>query len=124
MNQPQALLNDRRACVAVSLFCVVESAYSWISIAKGVRKTEDLITALFTLFLIFAALSIAYRSSFWADRVVFSALAGAGGLVVLRAVHLPRTALNVIVVAYALLLTIAGIVSLIVLARGSRADTR
>src|SRR5207245_10071355 len=83
----QALLNKRAACALVSLFCLVECVWSWASITKGVRHREDLINTLIFAFVIFIAVSIAYRSSFWADRVVFEEVAGAFALVAVRVVH-------------------------------------
>ena len=124
MSPPQALLNNRTACALVSLFCLVESVWSWASIARGVRHRVDLMTALFSLFLIFIAVSIAYRSSFWADRVVFGAIAGAFALIAVRAASFPPTAMFALDVAHAFMWTIAGFVSLIVLARGFRASTQ
>src|SRR3989441_7907444 len=89
----QALLNKRAACALVSLFCLVECVWSWASITKGVRHREDLINTLIFAFVIFIAVSIAYRSSFWADRVVFGAVAGAFALVSVPAVDFAPAAM-------------------------------
>ena len=117
MSPPQAVLNNRKACALVSLFCLVESVWSWTSIARGIRHRADPMTALFYLFLIFIAVFIAYKSSFWADRVVFGALAGVGGLVVVRAAPLTPAAMFAVSVVHSFMWTIAWLVSLIVLAR-------
>jgi len=98
--------------------------WSWVSITRGVRHREDLINILFFVFVIFITVSIAYRSSFWADRVVFGAVAGAFALVAVRAASFPPTAMFALDVAHAFMWTIAGFVSLIVLARGFRASTQ
>jgi hypothetical protein len=124
MSLPQALLNNRTACALVSLFCLVESVWSWASITRGVRHREDLINIFVFVFVIFIAVSIAYRSSFWADRVVFGAVAGAFALVVVRALSLTPAAMFAVAVAHAFMWTIAGFVSLIVLARGFRVSTQ
>jgi hypothetical protein len=124
MNEPQAILNNRTACALVSLFCFVESVWSWASIARGVRHRVDLITALFSLFLIFIAVSIAYRSPFWADRVVFGAIAGAFALIAVRAASFSPTAMFALDVGDAFMWTIAACVSLIALALGFRASRR
>ncbi len=124
MSPPQALLNNRKACALVSLFCLIVTGWSWASIARGARHREDLITALFSLFLIFIAFSIVYRSSFWADRVVLGAIAGGYALVAARAASFPPTAMFALDVADAFMWTIAAFVSLIVLARGFRAYTQ
>lgn len=122
MSPPEGLLDKRRVLALVTLFCLIETVWSWAEIARGSRHREDLITALFSLVLTFIAISIAYTSSFWADRVVFGALAGVGALIAVRAVSLPPTAMFALDVAYAFMWTIAGVVSLIVLARGFRAS--
>jgi len=124
MGLPQGLLNKRAVCALVSLFCIVESVWSWASIARGVRHREDLINILFFVFVIFIIVSIAYRSSFWADWVVFGAVAGAFALVLVRAVSLTPAAIFAVDVAHAFMWTIAGFVSLIVLARGFRTSTQ
>ena len=124
MSLPQGLLNNRTACALVSLFCLVGSVRRWVSIARGVGHPVHLLTALFSLFLIFIAVSIAYRSSFWADRVVFGAIAGAFALIALRAASFPPTAMFVLDAACTFMWTIAGVVSLIVLARGFSASRR
>lgn len=126
MSLPQGLLNNRAICALVSLLCLISSVRSWTSIARGVRHRENLfnIDTLFFAFAIFIAVSIAYRSSFWADRVVFGALASVGALVVVRHVSLTPAAMFAVDVASAFMWTIAGFVSLIVLARGFRTSTQ
>lgn len=112
-----ALLADRTALVIVLLFCLIESVWSWVSVTRGVRHHEDLINILLFAFVIFIAISIAYRSSFWADRIVFGAVAGAFALIVVRgATSLSPAAMFAVNVACALMWTIAASVSLLVLA--------
>jgi hypothetical protein len=98
--------------------------WSWDLIARGVRHRVDLITALFSLFLIFIAVSIAYRSSFWADRVVFGALAGVGAMIAVRAVSLTPAAMLAVNVAKSSMWTIAALISLIVLVRSFETSRR
>jgi hypothetical protein len=124
MSSPEGLLDKRRALAPVTLFCLIVTVWSWALIARGARHHEDLITALFSLVLTFIAISIVYRSSFWADRVVFGAIAGAYALVAVRAASFPPTAMFALDVAHAFMWTIAGVVSLIVLARGFRASAQ
>jgi len=124
MNAPQGLLSSRRVLPWVSLFCVIESVWSWASITRGVRHHENFINILCFAFVIFIAVSIAYRSSFWADRIVFGAVAGAFVLVVVRAASLTPATMLAVDVAYAFMWTIAASVSLIVLALGFRASRR
>jgi len=117
MSQPHALLLSRTERVLLSLFCLVESVWSWASIARGVGYRVDLVTALFSLLLVFIVGSIAYRSSFWGDRVVFSAIAGVFALAVVRAASLPPAAMLALDVAHAFAWTIAALMSLIILLR-------
>jgi hypothetical protein len=116
-----ALLNNQKALALVTLFCLIETVWSWASIARGVRHRVDIITALFSPFLKFIAVSIAYRSSFWADRIVFGAMAAASALIAVRAASLPPTAMFALYVAYAFMWTIAATVGLVILVLGLRA---
>ena len=120
MNPPQALLNKQKILTLVALFCLVEAVWSWGSIAGSVRHRVDLLTALFSLFLVFIGVSIAYRSSFWADRVVFGAIAGAFALIAVRATPLPPTVMLALCRAYAFMWTIAALTSLLILVRNTR----
>ena len=124
MSSPQALLNNRTSCALVSLFCLIESVWSWASTTRGVRHRDDLLNILFFAFVIFIAVSVAYRSSFWADRVAFGAVAGAFALLVVRSVSLTPPVMFAVDVAYAFMWTIAACVSLIALALGFRASHR
>lgn len=126
MSRPEGLLNNRGACALVSLLSLISSVRSWDSIARGIPHKEDLfsINTLLLAIPLFIAVSIAYRSSFWADRVVFGALAGVGALVVVRAMSLTSAAMFALDVADAFMWTVAAIISLIVLARGLRASTQ
>jgi hypothetical protein len=122
MSPPQGLLNKRGALALVSLFCLVECVWSWASITRGVRHREGLIYVPFFAFMVFVAVSIAYRSPFWADRVVLGAIAGAFALILVRAAPLTPAAVFAVDVARAFMWTIAALVSLAVLARGFRAS--
>ena len=124
MSPAQALLNKRKTLVLVTLFCLIEAVWSWALIARGVRYRVDPITALFSLFLIFIAVSIAYRSFFWADRAVFGLLAGVGVLIVARALPLSSPAMLALNVTKSSMWTIAGLVCLIALVLGFRASRR
>jgi hypothetical protein len=119
MSLPPGLLNNRVVCALVSLLCLISSVRSWTSIARGVPHREYVfsINTLFLALPLFIVVSIAYRSSFWADRIVFGALAVVGALVVARALHLTPAAMSAVDVTSAFMWTIAGVVSLIVLAR-------
>ena len=76
MNPRPGLLHNRKALVVVTLFCLIETAWSWVSISKGTRQNDSLVVAPFALCLALIAASIAYRNSLWADRVILGAIAG------------------------------------------------
>jgi hypothetical protein len=107
------------------LFCAVESVWSWLSIRR-VQLPEDpasifgLVNTFFYTLLIFGILSIAYSSRFWGDRVVFGIVAGVLTLIAVKAtVPLTRPSMLAVNVAKSSMLTIAALVSLSILVRGS-----
>lgn len=116
---PMGLLYNRKVLWAVALFCLIESVWSWVDIVKGTPHHEDLIIVPFVLCLGFIAVSITFRSSFWADRMVFGPIAGAFGLIAARAAPLSPAAMLVIDTADALMWSAAVTVSLIILGRGA-----
>lgn len=125
LSDRQGLLNNRAALILVSLFCLAEGVWSWISINKPPPRREHLIDLVFfavVIFIAFIAAVIAYRSRFWADKVVFGAVAGAFAVILLQAAPLPPAATLAVNVAYALLWTIAACTSLLTLALEFRAS--
>jgi hypothetical protein len=124
MSLPQGLLNNRAICALVSLLCLISSVRSWVSMTGRIQHRGDLfnINTLFLALPILIVVSIAYKSSFWADRVVFGALAGVGALIVVRRVSLAPPVMFAADVASALMWTIAGLVSLTVLVLGFRSS--
>jgi hypothetical protein len=92
--------------------------WSWASITECVRHREYPINIFFFAFVIFIAISIAYRSSFWADRVVFTAVAGVFALIAIKAIVFltPLTILSVNITK-STMWTIAALFSLIALMR-------
>jgi hypothetical protein len=108
------------ACVLVLIFCLVEAVWSWASIRGGSHR-EDLVDIVFFAFVIFVAVSIAYRSPFWADRVVFGAIAGAFALSLVRFASLMPVMMLAVDIGHALMWTIATAGSLAALTRGSGA---
>jgi hypothetical protein len=123
MSPPLGLLYNRKMLGAVALFCLIAAVWSWVSVTKGTRQHQDLVVVPFLLCLAFIAVSIVYRTSFWADRLVFGAIAGALALDGARVASSTLAAMLVIDLADALMWTIAAFISLIVLARGFRAST-
>jgi hypothetical protein len=115
MSQPEGLLSKRPALALVLILCLVASVWSWILIAKGVRHGEGLVNVLFFAVGIIISISIAYRSRFWPDRLVFGAIASAFALVVVRAAPLLPGVRLAVDVSHASMWTIAALASLIVL---------
>ena len=130
MSMPRGQLENRTFLILAVLFCAVESVWSWLSI-RHVQFPESpaSIFGLFNIFfytlLIFAIMLIAYRSRFWGDRVVFGIFAGVTVLIALKAtVPLTRPSMLALNVAKSSMWTIAALVSLSVLVRGSNAPLR
>ena len=85
MKIPQGILTNRTAVGLVTIFCFIEAVWSWSDLIRGVRHRPDLITTLFSCVVILVAVSIAYGSPFWADRLTFGIIACVGVVIVLRA---------------------------------------
>jgi hypothetical protein len=130
MSMPRGLLENRTFQILAVLFCAIESLWSWLSLRR-VQLPENpasifgLVNIFFYTFLILAIVSIAYRSRFWRDRVVFGIVAGVMVLIAIKAtVPLTRPSMLAVNVAKSSLLTIAALVSLSVLAHGSYSPLR
>lgn len=125
MSMHRGLLENRTLLILAVLFFAVESVWSWLSIRR-VQLPENpasifgLVNIFFYTLLIFAMVSIAYRSRFWGDRVVFGIFAGVTVLIAIKAtVPLTRPSMLAVNVAKSSMLTIAALVTLDVLVRGS-----
>jgi hypothetical protein len=125
MSMPRGVLENRTFLILAVLFFAVESVWSWLSIRR-VRLPENpasifgLVNILFYSLFIFALVSVAYRSRFWADRVVFGIFAGVTVLNAIKAtVLLTRQSMLAVNIAKSSMLTVAALVSLSVLVRGS-----
>ena len=125
MSMPRGLLENRTLLILAVLFCAIESLWSWLSIRR-VQLPENpasifgLVNIFFYTLLIFAIVSIAYRARFWGDRVVFGIFAGVTVLIAIKAtVPLTRPSMLAVNVAKSSMWTIAALVSLSVLVRGS-----
>lgn len=113
----QALLENRTAQVLVLALCSIESVWSWASISRGAQHKESITYVFLYALVTFVAVSIAHRSSSLADRIVFGAIGGAFALLVIRNIPLTSNALLAINTAYAVMWTIAAVVTAVVLAR-------
>jgi hypothetical protein len=119
-----AMLENRKICVLVSIYCAISTVWSWALSVRRSRHPLDLFsleTLVFTIW-VFILTSIAYRSAFWTDRVVSAALAGVLALAVARTLVFTPSAMFAIDVAHSLMWTIASVVCLIVLAGGFKAS--
>ena len=118
-------LENRTFLILTVLFCTVESVWSWLSVRRvQLPENHASIFGLFNIFfyplLVFAILSIAYRSRFWGDRVVFGIVAGVIGLIAVKATApLTRPSMLAVNVAKSSMWTIAALICLSVLVRGS-----
>jgi hypothetical protein len=125
MSMPRGVLENRTFLILAVFFFAVESVRSWLSIRR-VQLPENpasffgLVNIFFYSLFIFAVVSVAYRSRFWADRVVFGIFAGVTVLIAIKAtVLLTRPSMLAVNIAKSSMLTIAALVSLTVLVRGS-----
>jgi hypothetical protein len=130
MSMLRGILENRTFLILTVLFFVVESAWSWLSIRR-VQLPENpasifgLVNIVVYTLLIFGIGSIAHRSRFWGDRVVFGIYAGVIVLIAIMAtVPLTRPSMLAVNVAKSCMLTIAALVSLSVLVRGSNVPFR
>jgi hypothetical protein len=130
MSMSRGLLENRTALILALLFFAVESVWSWLSIRR-VQLPENpasifgLVNIFFYMLLTFAIVSVAYRSLFWGDRVVFGIVAVVTVLIAIKVtVPLTRPSTLVVNVTKSSMWTIAALVSLNVLARGSNTPLR
>lgn len=118
------MLENQKICVLVSLYCAISTVWSWALTVRRSRHPLELfsVDTLFFTIWAFILVLIAYKSTFWADRVVSGALAGVLALAAARALVFTPSALFAIDVAHSLMWTVAALVCLIVLAGGFKAS--
>jgi hypothetical protein len=121
MNEVGVLLKNRTVCAIVSLIFLGEFAWACVSITKGIQHRPEPITGVFALVLAVSFANVAWKSVFWADRIVSGAIAGIGALIAVRALHFSSPATMLALdVARALLYLIAAWASLTVMFTGFR----
>lgn len=120
MSSPEGLLNNGVVLVLLSLYFIIYSLQSWASIDKTIYHRVDIFTFPFSILMTLVLVSVAYKSTFWADRLVLSAGAGVLSLGLVRSFPLTRATMLAINVANASMLTLGAIVCLIVLVRSFR----
>jgi len=117
----RGLLENRLFAVGALLFCSYESGSSWLTITKYGRFPHDPVSIFGLAFVVFCSALITYRSPFSADRLTFGAITLTFLLMAMRGAHLTSRAMLVVKTAEAFTWTIAAIMSLVVLLRGSNA---
>lgn len=110
MNYPEAPLSNRKLGLLTLLYLAATS-WIWISVFRATSHRVDKTVALFAFVLLVAFARLAYRSSFWADRVVLGAIAISCALITVRALSLTPALAGGLSVAGACLWTIASIAS-------------
>lgn len=120
------VLTDRRVCAGVSIFCITFAVWNWALLVhepfiEHPTPNTDWLTAAFVAFFVFLTVRVAVRSAYWADRVVFGALALAFALLIARTAY-PSASLAIGVLR-ATMWTIAASVGLFVLARPRTSKT-
>jgi hypothetical protein len=101
----------------MTVCCLSLSIWSWLSM-RHAYFPEDAIHIFGLVFSIFVTAAIACRSSFWADRVVFGAVAIAFVIAMVEAtIALAPPVLLAVNAAKSFMWTIAALVSLVVLVR-------
>jgi hypothetical protein len=106
-----ALMRSRVVAFGVWVFCVFEAFMSWRSIGKPAPSVHDPIHILGLLAVGAIFLSVAIRSTFSGDRVVFGAAAAAGVLWTIIAVVLPSPATVRVLRTIVLSLWIAAVIA-------------
>lgn len=119
MRLREGLLSRKRELALATLTSAVFAVWSWANIIWGIRHRVDLAPAVFSLILGFIAISIALRSSFWADRMIIGAIALVFALVSVRAAPLPPTAMLVADAAKSSLWSFSALLGFAILARSS-----
>ena len=127
MNMPRrGTLENRTTLILTALFCTVFSVWSWLSV-RHVYLPENpasifgVVSLVFYTLLIFGIGSVAFKSRFWGDRAVFGIVAGVIALIVVKAtVPLTLATTLAVNVAKSSMWTIAALISLTVLVRGSK----
>jgi hypothetical protein len=119
MNSERGLLESRTAAAVVGLCLSFVAAISWLGITKPTSFPRDPFHILGLAFSVFITSSIAYRSHFAGDRVVFGLSTAAFVLVAITAAFsLAPSMMSIVAVAKALMWTTAAVTSVILLMRG------
>ena len=119
MTSERTLLQNRAIAVIVGLCLIAIAVLSWLRIKEPAPFPHHPFQILGLIFAIFITASIAYRSTFRGDQIVFGAATGALVLAALTAaLSLSPSEILLIAGGKAILWTVAALTSLIVLVRG------
>ena len=125
MASQKAVLRNRAALLGALIFCTYEALPTALTSVRAVRQTaplaHDPVYVLALMVCLAASVSVAIRSSFVGDRVVFGAAAGAFVLWLVTAVISPGpVAMRVINRCISVIWAIAAVASFIILIHISR----
>lgn len=120
MNRNQGVLQNRPILVGLLLVFLYEAITLWPAITKYARFPKSSLTILGLVIAVFITTSIAYRSSFVADRIVFGAITIISVLTAIRMAPLSSREMLCVRTLEALMWTLAAIATLVVLLRGIR----
>ncbi len=118
MAPTQRLLENRPILIGILLFCLYECVTLWLTITKYSRFPHDPVSIFGLTFAAFITASITFRSSFFADQIVFGAITVTFVLTAVRMAHLTSLAMLTVKGGVALMWTVAAAVTLAVLLRG------
>jgi hypothetical protein len=118
MAPTRGLLENRPILIGILLFCLYQCVMSWLTIARYGRFPHDPVSIFGLTLAAFIAAAITFRSSLFADRLVFGAITVTLVLTAVRMARLTSSEMLVVKGADALMWTAAAAVSLAVLLRG------
>ena len=114
----RGILQNRPILMGILLVCLYETVTVWMTVMKYNRHPSSPVGVLGLAFAVFITVSIAYRSPFVADRLVFGAFTVVSVLTATRMTRLTSLAMLAVNATEALMWTIAAVVSMTVLLRG------
>ena len=124
MTPTRGLLENRPWNIGMLLFCSYVAVASWLTITQYGKFPHDPFRIFGLAFVVFCCASIAYRSSFSADRGAFGAATAAIILMGVRMATLTPLAMLAVGAAESLMWTIAAAVTLVALVRSFKTSHR
>src|ERR1700733_3209111 len=118
MASARGILQNRPVLIGILLACLYETITTWRVVEKYNRHPYSTAGFLGLAFAAFITISIAYRSRFIADRLVFGAITVISFLTAARMTNLTSPAMLAVNGAEASMWTVAVVVGMTVLVRG------